>query len=329
MKYNQMNFFKKYILILSILISFNSFGQNSIKKYSCCIDNLKGKELLDIKFLKEIKKIKPNLKKVEDTQGMVFIKGGVFQMGADIPEHIEGFAKSALPQSDEFPKHLVQVSDFYMDTHEVTVKEYFEFVEATGYKTVAEYDIDWKEIKKQLPKNTPYPNQESLKAGALVFKYPQKNSSSDWWVFVKGANWKNPDGETKDLHSILNLPVTQISWYDALAYARWVGKRLPTEAEFEYAMRGGKNNQVYSWGNQNVDNGKTQGNFWQGVFPYSNTSDDGYEYLSPVGSFAPNAFGLYDMAGNVWEWTSDWYSPTYYQELESSKSVVYLSLIHI
>ena len=142
-------------------------------------------------------------------------------------------------------------------------------------------------------------------------------------MFVKGANWKNPDGETEDLHSILNLPVTQISWYDALAYARWVGKRLPTEAEFEYAMRGGKNNQVYSWGNQNVDNGKTQGNFWQGVFPYSNTSDDGYEYLSPVGSFAPNAFGLYDMAGNVWEWTSDWYSPTYYQELESSKSVVY------
>ena len=323
MKYNQMNFFKKYIFILSILISFNSFGQNPIKKYSCCIDNLKGKELLDIKFLKEIKKIKPNLKKVEDTQGMVFIKGGVFQMGADIPEHIEGFAKSALPQSDEFPKHLVQVSDFYMDTHEVTVKEYLEFVEATGYKTVAEYDIDWKEIKKQLPKNTPKPNQESLKAGALVFKYPQKNSSSDWWVFVKGANWKNPDGETKDLHSILNLPVTQISWYDALAYARWVGKRLPTEAEFEYAMRGGKNNQVYSWGNQNIDNGKTQGNFWQGVFPYSNTSDDGYEYLSPVGSFAPNAFGLYDMAGNVWEWTSDWYSPTYYQELESSKSVVY------
>lgn len=318
-----MNFLKKYILLLLILISFNSFGQNPIKKYSCCIDSLKGKELLDIKFLKEIKKIKPNLKKVKDTQGMVFIKGGVFQMGADIPEHIEGFAKLALPKSDEFPKHLVQVSDFYMDTHEVTVKQYLEFVEATGYKTVAEYDIDWKEIKKQLPKNTPKPNQESLKAGALVFKYPQKNSSSDWWVFVKGANWKNPDGETEDLHSILNLPVTQISWYDALAYARWVGKRLPTEAEFEYAMRGGKNNQVYSWGNQNIDNGKTQGNFWQGVFPYFNTSDDGYEYLSPVGSFAPNAFGLYDMAGNVWEWTSDWYSPTYYQELESSKSVVY------
>ncbi|MDO4880020.1 MAG: formylglycine-generating enzyme family protein [Capnocytophaga sp.] len=312
-----MNAVKVNLFLLAVLNSFNVFSQSLSKSDKEYI----GGEYLNKKFIKAIEKIKPNPDKVQSTEGMVNIKGGIFQMGGDIPENYKEMEDTSLPQGDEFPKHKVQVNDFYMDTHEVTIKEYMEFVQATGYKTTAEYDLNWKEMKKQLPKSTKKPNKKMLKAGALVFKYPKqevsKNDFSDWWIFVKGASWKNPDGENKDLQAILNLPVTQISWYDALAYARWVGKRLPTEAEFEYAMRSGQENTIYTWGNDRIDaKTKRQGNFWQGQFPYHNTSEDGYEFLAPVGQFPPNGYGLYDLAGNAWEWTSDWYSPFYYEQLK-------------
>jgi formylglycine-generating enzyme required for sulfatase activity len=211
-----------------------------------------------------------------------------------------------------------------MDTHEVTVKEFEEFVKATNYITVAEMDIDWEELKKQLPAGTSKPNEESLKAGSLLFKYLEKKSGKEnlnqWWFFRKGVSWKNPNGLNPKLSDIYNHPVTHISWYDALAYAKWVGKRLPSEAEYEYAMRGGEDNTMYPWGNKEINPEEIQGNFFQGDFPYINSKEDGFEKVAPVMSFQPNAYGLYDISGNVWEWTMDWYSAKYYLELEKMQS---------
>ncbi len=284
-------------------------------------DSLLGKGFLDAKFLEELDKIPTHPIFSKSTEGMVLIQGGTFDMGGDIPPGFENLPQTALPQPDEFPKHAVQVSDFYMDTHEVTVREYLEFVKATHYKTVAEYDMDWEEIKKQLPPGVPKPDPETLKAGALVFQYPPKGTTKDnlanWWKFTKGVNWKNPSGKPIALDSILDMPVTQVSWYDALAYAKWQGKRLPTEAEFEYAMRAGKDNTMYPWGNEMLnEENKNSGNFLQGEFPYYNEVKDGYEFTAPIKRFTPNAYGLYDMAGNVWEWTMDWYGANYYKTLK-------------
>lgn len=288
---------------------------------SCLTENLLAKDFLDQKFINEVKRIQPSQDKIISKKGMVFIKGGSFEMGGDIPLNASEMASTALPQPDEFPKHKVKISDFYMDEHEVTVGEFLEFVQATGYKTVAEHDMDWEELKKQLPPNTPKLSEEALKAGSMVFRYPKSNTTKDdlgnWWIFQRAVNWKNPDGTNPKIEEILNFPVTHISWYDALAYAKWVGKRLPTEAEFEYAMRGGKENTIYPWGNEAVNEGKSKGNFLQGEFPYTNTKEDGFEFVAPIKSFPPNAYGLYDIAGNVWEWTSDWYSEYYYQYLKN------------
>lgn len=289
------------------------------------IDTLPGKEYLVDKFLQKIEDIKTDSVKARDISEMVLIKGGDFEMGGDRPKGFENMPASALPQGDELPKHSVRVSDFYMDKHEVTVRQYLEFVKATGYKTVAEYDIDWEDLKKQVPPETPKPSDDMLKAGAMVFKYaPQKTSKDDlsnWWNFIQGANWKNPNGNNPKLETILDHPVTQISWYDALAYAKWVGKRLPTEAEFEYAMRGGKDEHMYPWGNEKVTTSHLKGNFLQGEFPYFNTGKDGYIGVAPVMSFAPNPYGLYDIAGNVWEWTSDWYGANYYYQLKLKNTI--------
>ena len=284
-------------------------------------DSLIGKQHLDVNALADIGSIAPEEERLTDTSGMVLIQGGTFDMGGDMPTNTEGMPPTALPQPDEFPKHAVQVSDFYMDEHEVTVKQFLEFVEATGYKTVAEYDVDWEELKKQLPPGTPKPDEEMLKAGALVFQYvPEgtpKDNLANWWSFQKGVNWKNPDGSEPVLEDILNMPVTQVSWYDAMAYAKWANKRLPTEAEYEYAMRAGSNNTMYPWGNEIVGDTDQRGNFLQGNFPYQNTVEDGFEALAPVKSFPPNAYGLYDISGNVWEWTLDWYGADYYQMLKN------------
>ena len=286
---------------------------------------LKGKQYLEEKILKRIDDIKPNVNSLNDTSGMVLINGGTFQMGADVPENPENIPNTALAQPDEFPKHTVQVSSFYMDEHEVTVKQYLEFVEATGYKTVAEYDVDWDELKHQLPEGTPKPDDVMLKAGALVFHYVSREISKDnlanWWSFVQDVNWKNPDGKTPKLDAILNHPVTQISWYDAMAYAKWANKRLPSEAEYEYAMRGSSENTMYPWGNEMLTNTSDKGNFLQGDFPYENTNEDGFENAAPVKSFPPNVYGLYDIAGNVWEWTLDWYGANYYELLKNRNTI--------
>jgi formylglycine-generating enzyme required for sulfatase activity len=303
-----------------------SLNDKSLSCHTTAV-TLRGKEFLNDKYLKKIDAITPNLAKSADMGGMVAIKGGKFSMGGDHAKEFEGMPSTALAQADEFPKHEVQVSDFWMDDHEVTVGEFREFVNATGYITVAEQDVDWDELKKQLPPGTPKPDQKKLKAGALVFHLitPEENHRNleDWWTFTTGANWKNPDGKNPELKTLLKMPVTQVSWYDAMAYAKWAGKRLPTEAEFEYALRSGKQNNMYPWGNEKLDASQHHyGNFLQGEFPISNTGKDGYVFTSPVKSYPPNDYGLFDLAGNVWEWTNDWYSAIYYKELADKNQVI-------
>ena len=256
---------------------------------------------------------------LDDYSGMVKIPGGVFEMGGDIPQGFEDMPKTALPQGDELPKHAVQISEFWIDEHEVTNAQFKAFVDATGYVTTAEKPIDWEELKKQLPPGTPQPPAENLLPASLVFHYAPANASRDnlgnWWSFTKQANWRQPKGPGSSIDGKDAYPVVHISWFDALAYAQWAGKRLPTEAEWEFAMRGGEQNMMYPWGNEKTELGTNYANHLQGIFPYTNTIADGFEGTAPVKSFPANAYGLYDMAGNVWEWTSDWYSAKYYTEL--------------
>jgi formylglycine-generating enzyme required for sulfatase activity len=245
----------------------------------------------------------------EDTvshKGMVWIKGGEFDMGS----------ADEVGRTDEYPLHQVKVDGFWMDVTEVTNAQFQKFVEATGYLTTAEKVPDWEELKKQLPPGTPRPSDSLLVAASLVFTpsatpMPFTNASQ-LWNWVRGANWRSPQGPGSSIAGKDNHPVVHISWDDANAYAEWAGKRLPTEAEWEFAARGGLIGQPFSWGNEAVDNGAYKANTWQGRFPGFNTAKDGFSGTAPIGSFAPNAYGLYDMAGNVWEWCSDWYHADYY-----------------
>lgn len=247
--------------------------------------------------------------------GMVKIPGGDFLMGSADKEG----------RPDEYPQHAVHVDGFYMDATEVTNAMFMQFVKATGYKTTAERTPDWEELKKQLPPGTPRPADSLLVAASLVFtpsSQPiQLNDVSQWWQWVKGANWRHPQGPASSIKGKENLPVVQVSWDDAMAYAKWAGKRLPTEAEWEWAARAGLTNQPFTWGAEPVDKGQPKANTWQGHFPDRNTTADGYARVSPVKSFAANAYGLYDVAGNVWEWCSDWYRSDYYSQTSAKKSI--------
>jgi len=238
--------------------------------------------------------------------GMVWIPGGTYQMGGDNKE----------AQPDEYPKHTVTVTGFWMDRTEVTNAQFAAFVKATGYITTAERSPEWDELKKQLPPNTPKPDESLLVPASLVFSPPDHpiplDDYSQWWAWKKGASWKHPQGPASNIVGKDNYPVVHISWYDAIAYCKWSGKSLPTEAEWEFAARGGLKDNVYPWGNEGVSSGKARGNFWDGHFPDRNTETDHYYHTAPVGSFAPNGYGLYDMAGNVWEWCADYYNNSYY-----------------
>lgn len=253
-----------------------------------------------------VKGIASNLTE-EDMSGMVWIPAGTFMMGA--ADH-KG-------RTDENPRHEVKLDGFWMDVTEVTNKQFGEFVKATGYTTTAERAPDWEELKKQLPPDTPKPPDSILVAASLVFQSPKQkvdlNNPGQWWTWRKGADWKHPQGLNSSIKGKENYPVVHVSWDDASAYAKWAGKRLPTEAEWEYAARGGLKNALYPWGNEGVEQGKPKANIWQGSFPYTNTAWDKFSGLAPVKSFAPNAYGLYDMAGNAWEWCSDWYAVDYYR----------------
>ena len=244
-------------------------------------------------------------------EGMVWIPGGEFTMGTD---DVRSFP-------NERPAHKVQVEGFWIDEHDVTNAEFARFVEASGYVTTAEKKPDWEELKKELPPGTPKPDDSVLVAGSLVFTPTSRevplNDLSAWWRWVPGASWRHPEGPGSNIEGRENHPVVQVSWYDAVAYAKWAGKRLPTEAEWEFAARGGLNGKRYAWGDEFRPDGKYLANTWQGLFPVTNTAEDGFIGTSPVKSFPPNGYGLYDVAGNVWQWCSDWYRVDAFTELAS------------
>lgn len=248
-----------------------------------------------------------------DTTGMALIPAGTLQMGGDNEQ----------ADPNEYPKHPVKIDAFYLDKKEVTNQEFKAFVDETGYVTVAERAIDWEELKSTVPPGTPKPPDSLLQPGALVFQATNGpvplDNVGQWWQWTIGANWRHPEGPGSSIEDRMDHPVVQIAWEDAEAYAKWAGKRLPTEAEWEWAARGGKEAAIYPWGNEPVGEGAPKANYWEGFFPYENTEKDGYFLTAPVGSYEPNGYGLYDMAGNVWEWCSDWYDYDFYKKPASKK----------
>lgn len=245
---------------------------------------------------------------------MVWIPGGEFIMGSDYAES----------KPDEKPPHRVKVDGFWMDVTPVTNRQFKEFVQATGYVTTAEKAPTLEEIMSQVAPGTPPPSPELLVAGSLVFKpstspIPLSNSHA-WWDWIPGANWKHPLGPRSTIEGKEDYPVVQISWFDANAYAKWAGKRLPTEAEWEFAALGGKKDIKFVWGNEEFSEENPQANIWQGRFPYQSDKANGNFGTTPVKTFKPNGYGLYDMAGNVWQWCSDLYHASYYQK-EANKDV--------
>ncbi len=248
-------------------------------------------------------------------EGMVWIPGGEFSMGCVDPRELPGGGPDAM--NDARPIVRVKVDGFWMDKTEVTNAQFAKFVEATGYVTIAE----------QVPKAEDFPGAppESLVAGGVVFSPPDSpvilNDHFQWWAYVPGANWRHPLGPESDLEGKADFPVVQIAFEDAVAYCKWAGKRLPTEAEWEFAARGGLSGQVYAWGNQFRPNGNWMANTFQGQFPIRDTAQDGFAGIAPVAQFPANPYGLHDLAGNVWEWCADWYRADYYQQLSQAAPV--------
>jgi formylglycine-generating enzyme len=234
-------------------------------------------------------------------EGMVWVPGGEFWMGTD-----DG-------PPDQQPRHRVYVDGFWMDRTEVTNAAFEKFVASTGYATISERKPD--------PKLYPDAPPDKLVPGSAVFVAPASDIPLDnplgWWKYVPGACWKHPEGPGSSIKGRENHPVVHIAWADAQAYCEWAGKRLPTEAEWEFAARGGLDRKEYCWGDEEKPGGKYQANYWQGRFPVENTAADGFRGVAPVGSFPPNGYGLVDVAGNAWEWCADWYDADYYRHSPS------------
>ncbi|GAA5123327.1 formylglycine-generating enzyme family protein [Luteolibacter yonseiensis] len=250
-------------------------------------------------------------------EGMVWIPGGEFSMGCD--SVCESMCDLSGVSKDALPIHQVRVDGYWMDKTEVTNAQFAKFVEATRYVTVAER----KPTKEEFPTAPP----ENLIAGSTVFTpTPGKvrlDNYFQWWNYVPGADWRHPEGEGSNIAGRESYPVVQIAYDDAVAYAKWAGKRLPTEAEWEFAARGGEAGKLYSWGNDLKVDGKFQANIYQGDFPVENgdTGEDGFKGIAPTARFAPNGYGLYDMSGNVWEWCGDWYRVDTYARLKLAGGV--------
>lgn len=238
-----------------------------------------------------------------DRDPMVPIRGGTFHMGC-----------ADCQMDDALPVHLVEVSAFWIDPTPVTNAAFARFVAATGYRTVAERPLD--------PKQFPDVSPDLLVPGSSVFSPPSVDVPLVdyllWWSYVPGASWRRPEGPGSDVTTRHNHPVVHVAWEDADAYCRWAGKRLPTEAEYEFSARGGMDGKRYAWGDELKPGGKWMANIWQGRFPSHNTREDGYAGTSPVKAFVPNGYGLYDVAGNVWQWTADWYRADYFKTLAAT-----------
>jgi sulfatase modifying factor 1 len=242
----------------------------------------------------------------EAPPGMVWVPAGEFTMGWDGPDG----------RPDERPAHRVYLDGFWIDATEVTNAQFRAFVEATGYVTTAERAVDWEELRKQVPEGTPKPPDEVLAPGSLVFTPPSHavdtRDYTQWWSWTHGADWRHPEGPGSTIDGRDDHPVVHVSWDDAVAYCQWAGKRLPTEAEWERAARFGQDGQRFVWGDELTPDGRHMANIWQGTFPHRNAADDQFVRTAPVRSFPPNQLGLYDMAGNVWEWTADQFRPDEY-----------------
>ena len=236
--------------------------------------------------------------------GMRFVAGGTFRIGSD--DHYP----------EEGPAHLVRVDSFWIDETPVTNAEFAQFVEVTGYTTLAERATD--------PSLYPGIQPDMIRAGSLVFDKPARpvpmNDYTAWWSYRFGADWRHPLGPDSSITGLEGHPVVHIAHEDAVAYAAWAGKSLPSEAEWEFAARGGGPDQPYAWGDALAPGGAMLANYWQGQFPWENTALDGFERTSPVRSFPPNGFGLYDMIGNVWEWTDDWFAPYAVEQKQAGAS---------
>jgi formylglycine-generating enzyme required for sulfatase activity len=236
----------------------------------------------------------PSSTKADAPAGMVWVPGGSFVMGSG----------NAYPE--ERPPRRASVSGFWIDRHEVTIAQFAAFVAATGYKTVAERGLNAKDYPDLPP--------EALVPGSMVFFEPPKNSpmrtnAMEWWRYVPGADWRHPTGPNSSIAGKDNHPVVHIGFADAKAYAEWLGHSLPTEAEWEFAARGGLNGKDFAWGDEQTPEGVWMANSWQGFFPFEDDTSDGHHGTAPVGCFPANGYGLYDMIGNVWEWATDWYRP--------------------
>ena len=248
---------------------------------------------------------------------MVWIPGGEFSMGAQDPSGIDSNLVGMHAIDDARPIHRVYVDGFFMDRTDVTNRQFAAFVNATGYITVAE----------RSPRAEDFPGvrPENLFAGSVVFAPPNHpvplNDHLQWWRYAKGVNWKHPTDPESSIVGKDNYPVVQVAYEDAAAYAAWAHKRLPTEAEWEFAARGGLAGKIYAWGDQFRPRDKWMANTFQGQFPNQDTGHDGFVGLAPVASFPPNGYGLYDICGNVWQWASDWYRPDYYRTLAESSAV--------
>ena len=255
------------------------------------------------------------VEEIPTPKGMVWVEGKTFIRGA---KNSDSYAMQR-----EKPAHQVTVDGFFIDITEVTNKQYRDFVNATGYVTVAERKIDWDDIKSQVPPGTPKPHDSILQPGSLIFNknvnaVVDMTNYQQWWTWKIGANWRRPEGPDSSIEGKDNFPVVHIAYEDALAYCKWANRRLPTEAEWESAAQGSNDNTIYTWGD-NPEFLNSNANTWQGVFPTKNISEDGFLLIAPVKSYTPNSIGLYDMLGNVWEITNDYFNVNHYKELDISQ----------
>lgn len=269
--------------------------------------------ILDVKEeAPEISVVKDKPENVIAPEGMVWISGKVYEQGAVVEDTIA--------MQHEKPAHTVAVDGFFMDITEVTNAQFAKFVAATNYITKAERALDWEELKKQVPPGTPKPHDSILQPGSLIFKKTKERVQnfydySQWWVWKIGANWQHPYGPKSSIKGKENHPVVHVTYEDAMAYCKWANRQLPTEAQWELASRGSLERKSYNWGG--TDTGlHEKANTWDGRFPDSNSGVDGFEGSAPVRSYPANSYGLFDMAGNVWELTRDWYHVEYYQQLK-------------